>query len=845
MRGLKVAKPSTRGFALVLVMLLLSAVGVFLSGLAYSKLLDKRLVKLRHHHEKAKDIALFALDLALAHLEDSLGPMQRTSTVPCLESTHPEAYWTGVWEREAAGTTTFRGYLVPLQEPAGETSFLQGTTAVRVPTIQLPGDAGFYSYWISDEGVKAKVNLGTDIKAQDERDRAQLGPIAYTKPMHLKGFESIDPRALSSIKDEYSAVPGLGLSPSALMDNWHHVSWRSYGLLLNSLNPTDQGLITFKQNLNSLNARGTLSPEEELIQSFQALSQNIQPSPQATIHPRPFYVAKDNPYAPATLKAMGVGPLCTRCQLAFDIEHPKVDTLAVYQSIVLCLWNPYAMGLASHTYTIQILCNKKPVLGIRSASASGAEGLEEKLSEQAIELSTQESSELGYGLSLVQAKLCTAFEPGEHKLFVLKASQDGSGTLFFEEAERLAGKQNPLRLQEVPYVLAHKTEPKPVLKGPKEGLHARRQVRRERTPLPQQRQARDASEPKPLAIPRQALGKNHEALLWPNTLIRLSSDSIDYGEGYAFQELYLCTQRLEPLLMPDSIPSTVHLALEYTLCYKADKPFQNNVRAFIPPQFEARDDAAWQWLWQNSQTDSLRSLTERPPAALALFDLGPLENATQVAHSLLSLDPNSPLYTPIGAYHDTTYCDNALTRQTSLGMALEGAFNINSRSAIAWESLLRSSYAPDLRPCGSFSRCLSHTPKHNLSAQELQTLAQAIAELVKARPPLLSLAECIEMDLFGQALEKLNLPYAEHPLLKLSSLDLLQTIGPILSPRSDTFRIRAQGEYCIGKDAQGNDLRTQASCEALVQRYAEESNAGAKHTRFKVLNLRWVDADKL
>ncbi len=838
-----------KGFALFLVMFLLSAVGLFISGLAYSRLLDKRLLKARDNYEKAKDIALFALDLGLAHLEQSLGPRSRTSTTPFLDKNHPQAYWTGVWEKEELQDATFMGYLVPLQEPAGESTFFQGDMAVRVPKVSLPRGEGFYSYWIGDEGIKAKMNLGEDLGNKEEAETDPLKEIgsslAYINPEGIVGFETLKPSSLRAIQDWFYASKILELSPSTIIPNYHHLSWGSYGLLVNPLDFRNTAALELKKDLHTIGmSELPLSPEEDLIDAFQSLSQKVRQDPSPIIAPKPFHVDRESPYAAATLKQLGLGPICTGCQIDLTIEHTTVDKLSVYHSIQLSLWNPYAIALDRHNYEVSILCNKKPALLIKNESASSAEGLDDKLSQQYIELSSQDSDELGYRIAIVKASLCTDFKPGEKKVFVLKKLDEGPGTtaFTFEEINKHPEASARILIKEEVYLLLSGSENKPVLKDPREGLHAKRQVRRERVQNPHRGRV---GRTEPLEPRRQALGKTYENLSWPSTLIRLNSAHPGYETDCSFQELHLASVQLLPLLMPDSIPSTAHLGLQYQQKYEADKPFQNNPRASIPPSFEAREDATWKWLWQNSQDKPLEPLTG-PLSPLVLFDIGPLHSMAQAAHILFSLDPNSPMYGQDKShYHDAYYCPNDLTISKHIGAILEGAFNINSRSVLAWESLLQSSCNPRLRPCGSFSRCRLHTPSYILSISETKALAQNIVDLLNKRPPCFSILEFIQAGILDEALEKLSLPYKEHPLLALSSLDLLQGIGPLLSPRSDTFRIRAQGEHFLKNDTAGRALFTKACCEALVQRVIEEDSAGGRQTKFRILNLRWLDADKL
>ncbi|MGB0372199.1 MAG: hypothetical protein ACPGN3_12770 [Opitutales bacterium] len=80
----------------------------------------------------------------------------------------------------------------------------------------------------------------------------------------------------------------------------------------------------------------------------------------------------------------------------------------------------------------------------------------------------------------------------------------------------------------------------------------------------------------------------------------------------------------------------------------------------------------------------------------------------------------------------------------------------------------------------------------------------------------------------------------------LNQANILQAIGPVISARTDTFRIRSYGETV---DANGNV--TTAWCEALVQRVYDQDSAeelsntelDAHARRFEILSLRWLNAE--
>jgi hypothetical protein len=90
----------------------------------------------------------------------------------------------------------------------------------------------------------------------------------------------------------------------------------------------------------------------------------------------------------------------------------------------------------------------------------------------------------------------------------------------------------------------------------------------------------------------------------------------------------------------------------------------------------------------------------------------------------------------------------------------------------------------------------------------------------------------------------------------LSQADLLQFIGPALSARSDSFRIRAYGEHL---DSSGKVL-ARAWCEAVVQRspgyvdpvddtMKDPANLGETNRqfgrRFAIVSFRWLAPEEV
>lgn len=197
-------------------------------------------------------------------------------------------------------------------------------------------------------------------------------------------------------------------------------------------------------------------------------------------------------------------------------------------------------------------------------------------------------------------------------------------------------------------------------------------------------------------------------------------------------------------------------------------------------------------------------------------------------------------------------------------LTVDGGFNINSTSEEAWAAIFSS--LRGLSPGSGnetaqsrFRHVLTGAPANmaandpwsgfrTLSDQEIQTLARNLVTEIRTRGPFLSLGEFVNrrvssdrtMNLAGalqSAIDKSNLnkkftystfdttPYPNRENLPnpntgtntpgwLTQADMLHALAPFITPRSDTFVIRSQGE---ARDDQGKLLAT-VCLEAVVQR---------------------------
>lgn len=161
----------SRGFALVVTLSLMILLTVAAVGLLALSSIALRSSSQGNAMATARANARLAMMLALGDLQTSAGPAQRvTARADLVEGvTHP--LYTGVWDSKAATLDKARplAWLVSGNNATGLTSTPlvsanNGGTEVRVPIQEVKSTTasqptGAFAYWISDEGVKARINI--------------------------------------------------------------------------------------------------------------------------------------------------------------------------------------------------------------------------------------------------------------------------------------------------------------------------------------------------------------------------------------------------------------------------------------------------------------------------------------------------------------------------------------------------------------------------------------------------------------------------------------------------------------------------------------------------------------
>lgn len=278
----KTNRREPRAFVLVSVLLLVALATVLVVVAAMMAQVERRAAANAVKIEQARANALFALDAALDQLQISAGPDQRiTARADILDSNPSTAdingvnqpYWTGVWktgnasldivssgtpQRQISFNATSSSP-TPAQKAASATWLVSGTNAVNpltytptvasganstgnatdvviarglgansqnvtvpiVPMLQGNRTVGAYAYWVSDEGMKAKVNLSnpnfgiSPTVTNGFVKNQQQTLISQTMPAH---FGILGPGNTTDLRTDEELAKVLGADSLTLLD---------------------------------------------------------------------------------------------------------------------------------------------------------------------------------------------------------------------------------------------------------------------------------------------------------------------------------------------------------------------------------------------------------------------------------------------------------------------------------------------------------------------------------------------------------------------------------------------------------------------------------------------------
>ncbi len=169
----------------------------------------------------------------------------------------------------------------------GTSKYLQ-TPFVSVPRVSFPDGKNSYAYWVSDEGVKAKFNMGTlRATAAPNAGSPQNGGYArLTAPNRLNFDYAVSEKGEQVLGDDFSKLPieqirktdsfsglsstGLTEAAALAMQNllWHDITFTSGGVLSDTFNGGLKRDLTAYTEANTQPAGGSLPA----VNGFPALA---------------------------------------------------------------------------------------------------------------------------------------------------------------------------------------------------------------------------------------------------------------------------------------------------------------------------------------------------------------------------------------------------------------------------------------------------------------------------------------------------------------------------------------------------------------------------------------------
>ena len=268
-------RQAERGFALIITILLMSFLVLLMVSMASLTRVETQIAFNSQQQNLAQENALFALKIALGQLQAAAGPDQRvtaraeildsaSTTLRKVSGTLEQPLWTGVWKSgnasldiantgdpqrktsfgstapTAAQKATSATWLVSNPTPAtpvNPRTFVGTSTnsvdlatqvgpnqdiTVTVPLVPFtatpagfssPQTIGQYAYWVSDEGVKAKVNIKDLTMQKTYSGDANLDPVTDlpTNLLHFAAPQSIAAHKIlpDTLATDFRAAPLL------------------------------------------------------------------------------------------------------------------------------------------------------------------------------------------------------------------------------------------------------------------------------------------------------------------------------------------------------------------------------------------------------------------------------------------------------------------------------------------------------------------------------------------------------------------------------------------------------------------------------------------------------------
>lgn len=370
-----------RGFALIISLMLMGFLLLMVLSLSSLVQTDLASSTIDQQSSNARQNALLGLQTAIGKLQQYAGPDQAVTARADIEDAQAaNPYWTGVWDKDGTLLTYLvsgneNGTQPPQYDGSSELStnrndakaailLANGATdtdpdvLAKLVKIKSNGTEGGYAYWISDESVKAKINLLPSTRPSGAPENFGLmvpQQFGFTdlKPWFDQstlfnpngGLNEANLQKLQATIDMGTLSAYRGGSTKDLL---HDVTFYSYGVLSN---PRTGGLkkdltAAFEGNLDSaLKDRNIIAGKAD-TPLWNQLHNWVMTTPDAN---------NALPVQGATNEQAGIYPVLLGFQLYMVPAYQAAgadERLFNYIVPTVALWNPYNHPLKSTSYKI-------------------------------------------------------------------------------------------------------------------------------------------------------------------------------------------------------------------------------------------------------------------------------------------------------------------------------------------------------------------------------------------------------------------------------------------------------------------------------------------------------------
>ncbi|MBC2602707.1 hypothetical protein [Puniceicoccus vermicola] len=322
-------------------------------------------MKSANHDSKefvARQNALLALQTAFGEVQRQTGPDQRITGSAGLMDSDPETseiddinepYWTGVWDQRG----TLLSWLVSGNEglEPSDADFISPSAlplnvqsmysdgSVEVPL--RPIESGAYAYWVSDENVKANINLADATLNTEPLVSAQMMDISRMSELEwiLAVSGQKEARANLSMIESLDLMASSAAEKESIDDRRFDLAANSFGVLANV---AKGGL---KRDLTLALYDGSELPSGQIFDPISGAKSLSDPGGPTWQQLKSWVDIPDS--GPLEVRSQhdnqtGLAPVVTQFQF-YTVPRTQVDLLAGTQEIFLdiypaiTLWNPY------------------------------------------------------------------------------------------------------------------------------------------------------------------------------------------------------------------------------------------------------------------------------------------------------------------------------------------------------------------------------------------------------------------------------------------------------------------------------------------------------------------------